>query len=298
MKQLYFFIISIFILATLSGCDGKKETIPAYLKIDAVTFKSSGATQGTDLQNITEAWVFIDDDLQGIYDLPCNIPILSLGEHSLKIRGGIKRNGIADSRVDYPFFDHYLDTLTFESNKTIEIAPVVKYFKDVEVWDESFEDAGVKLNTFSTSDTNMTLTNNPTEVFEGNGSGKLTLTASKNFARFYTAQNFSLPLGNPVFVEMHYKTNDFLRVGLLTHSPSGNDIFTTVLYLSPTSKKTDLVNGWNKVYVNLSEEINKATAGSKFDVFFEVVRNNSVPSDKSPDEIVIQLDNIKVVYPN
>lgn len=292
LKQLYFILTVILGIYATSACTviDKKESLPAYLKIDSIEFKGSGVEQGTNFQNITEAWVFIDDNLQGIYDLPCEIPVLSLGEHQVKIRGGIKRNGISTLRVDYPFFNTYSTNVTFEALKTITIKPVVNYFSDVAVWDESFEDAGVKLTTFQGSDTSVFLTNQQSQVFEGIGSGRVVLSSGKDFCRFMTDQKFKLPFGAPVFAELHYRTNDYLRVGLLTHQSNGTNIYKTVVYLKPTTEISNLGNGWNKVYVNLSEEINKASSATEFDIYFEVIK-------EGVGEAIIELDNIKVVYP-
>lgn len=290
MRYIYFLSLAVTVLFGASGCSGEKEAIPAYLRIDSVQFTGTGPLQGTNYQDITEAWVFLDDDLQGVYDVPCEVPILALGKHQIKVRGGIKRNGMLNSRVDYPFFSTYQTDVNFEAVKTVKIDPVLHYFNDVLVWEENFEDAGVKLLTNGNSDTSLILTNTPGEVFEGNGSGKVSMSKNRFLCRFASNQNFKFPTGEPIFIEIHYKTNDVLTAGLVTHQTGGSDIYTPVAYIG------DSPNKWSKIYINLSEAVNSSSFASGFDIYFQSNRvSNGITN--SPENISILIDNVKVVYP-
>ena len=53
-------------LLIISACQKKKDpnAIPAYLKIDTITLDENNTTT-----NITDAWVYINDQLQGVYEL-------------------------------------------------------------------------------------------------------------------------------------------------------------------------------------------------------------------------------------
>ncbi|MES2627957.1 MAG: hypothetical protein V4616_03215 [Bacteroidota bacterium] len=293
MKHVYL-SFSALLISTLffSGCSKSKQeaTVPAYLRIDSIDFQGT-SIQGTNNQNITEAWIFIDSDLQGIYDLPCEVPILALGSREVKIRGGIKRNGMGTSRVVSPFFSTYTEQLTFEPGKTALVKPVVGYFSDVEVWNESFEDAGgIQFSTTTNSDTTLRLTNAPGEVFEGYGSGKAFLPDGKTYMKFFTNLRKTLPKANPVFMELNYKCNDVVNVGLIAHE-AGGDISTVVLYLKPTENDPLIKNGWNKIYINLSDQINLSTASTQFDIFFELRKQSSSGTS------YMLLDNVKLVYP-
>ncbi len=289
MKPLY--AIAVVCLTLLfTSCD-KKETVPGYLKIDSITFSGDPATQGTNSQNITEAWVFIDDDLQGVYSLPCDVPILALGQHEVKIRGGIKKNGIGTERTDYPFFNTFEQTVNFESLKDISIQPLVNYNTDVAMFHEEFEDAGIRVYTGSTSDTTVNLTTDKDKVFEGNGSARLFLQNDNTFGILYTNEKKFLPIGQPVFLEVNYKTDDYMTIGIVTHLIGGSDIFKEIIFVKPSSESATAKGGWNKIYVNLSEQVNKANAGSTFDIYFSMTRS----AGKSSSELLF--DNIKIIHP-
>ena len=81
----------------------KAET-PSYLNIEKIDLLISNASQGTVSNKISDAWVFADDNFLGVYEMPATFPVLINGVHSLKIIPGIKDNGIAASRVQYPFY--------------------------------------------------------------------------------------------------------------------------------------------------------------------------------------------------
>ncbi len=295
LPQFSIWLGTIVAIAGLLSCTKKQQVdAPAYLKIDSVAFQTIDSDEGTNRQKITEAWVYINDNLQGIYDLPCEVPLLVIGEKRVKIRGGVRRNGIEETHIDYPFFNTFEQTVTLEALKTQTLSPVLKYFDDAIVWDESFDDSGYKFEPASASDTSLFLTNDPAEVFEGTGSGKIVLSGNNQFARIHTTQKFQLPFGQPVFVEMHYKTNAEFSIGLVSHIVNtGETIYTNYLYLEPTIGNSRFENGWNKVYVNLSELVNKNTTAESSDIFFEMIRQDTNSSDA-----ILLLDNVKLLYRN
>ena len=92
------------LLILLSSC--KKEPvnkIPGFIKIDDIILNNNTT------DNITDAWVYINDQLQGVYELPAHFPVLEIGKNKLRIRAGIKNNGIASSRAAYPFYSSYIE---------------------------------------------------------------------------------------------------------------------------------------------------------------------------------------------
>lgn len=272
------------IVTTSCSSFDKEEAVPAYLRIDSITFQRSSPLQGTESQNITEAWVFIDDQLQGIYDLPCEVPVLALGAHNLKIRGGILRNLNSDQRVDYPLWATYSQDVELSSNQTLVVNPVVGYFEDVTTSEENFEDAGVQMVKSPNSDTTIFTTTRTDEVFEGNGSGKMVLTPNQFRAVVETNKRLTLPRGVPVFLELNFNTTADLRVGLVGRTNANGNTYNVIVGIKPTQGK------WKKGYINLSEFVNLQAFGATFDVYFDMAREHP-----NGDSCVI--DNIKFVYP-
>ena len=69
-------------LLIISACQKEENpnTIPAYLKIDIITLDENNTTT-----NITDAWVYINDQLQGVYELPAKFPLLENDHQTLRI---------------------------------------------------------------------------------------------------------------------------------------------------------------------------------------------------------------------
>ena len=87
-------------LLFLLSCEviNTEEDIPSIISIESIE------VDGNHSSNITDAWVYIDNEFQGVFPLPANFPVLKTGELEIIIEAGIKKNGISSSRENYPFF--------------------------------------------------------------------------------------------------------------------------------------------------------------------------------------------------
>ncbi len=124
------FIFSGFIFALLGACElyNPTEPIPAYIHIDKIGLTTSAdGSQGSNSSKITDAWVYIDERLIGCFELPVTFPVLYEGSHQLKIRAGIKVNGIAATRAPYPFYEAYTQSVDLQKGTKITVSPTVKY---------------------------------------------------------------------------------------------------------------------------------------------------------------------------
>ena len=100
-----FLVLSVFAVA-FSYCrkfEGS-QTIPSYIHIDSITVNCDYFVYGANTSKITDAWVAIDDDIIGCFELPSTFPVLKKGPHKVSIYGGIKRDGISATRAPYPFY--------------------------------------------------------------------------------------------------------------------------------------------------------------------------------------------------
>ena len=140
-------IIALLLLTSIISC--KKEDIndiPSYMTIEEITLDENST------HNITDAWVYIDDNLHGVYELPANFPILTQGKHKLRIKAGIKDNGIAGTRIPYPFYSSYIEEEhEFNPETIMSITPIVSYLESTVLDDESedFDGNGLNLDTDS-----------------------------------------------------------------------------------------------------------------------------------------------------
>lgn len=265
------------------SCSKEKleATIPSYISIDQITVATNYSTEGTSSQKIKDAWVYVDDNLIGIYELPAKIPVLKEGSCNLKIYAGIKENGVTDARARYLFYAPYDKQVTLVKNKVLSISPELSYTSTTKfAWMEDFEKASLSFTYTSGSDT--TINKTTADVFEGITSGKVFLTSSMGFFEMQSPEVSTIPRnGTAVFLEVNFKTNEPVLVGIYADTDQFG-----VVYLNKST-------AWNKIYINLTGVINSQPYASSYKVFFGV-SNSSVSFGVTNPEFY--LDNIKLIH--
>ena len=268
-------IIALLLLASLFSC--KKENvieIPSYITIESITLDENAT------HNITDAWVYIDDKLQGVYELPASFPVLAQGKHKLIIKAGIKDNGIAGNRIQYPFYASYIiEDQEFNTETTISITPSVSYLESAILDDkpEDFDGPGLNLETDS-----LTFSQNITNPL--NHYGVITLSDSIFLTEVTTKEFTNLPQqGAPVYLELDYKCNTRFLIGVYVNFPQSLVLQKELLWITP---KED----WNKIYVNLTATISEAVGADSFKIFIGMQR------DFTLEKNTVSFDNLKIVY--
>ncbi|MEI6122622.1 MAG: hypothetical protein WCQ95_03255 [Bacteroidota bacterium] len=279
---LVFSCIALFIC--LSSCK-KNDLIPAYIHIDKITLTSTYETDGSNSSKITDAWVYVDDNLIGIYELPATFPVLASGMHKITVKAGVKLNGIAMSRGYYPFYEDYTTDINLEEDKIDTINPIVTYYPNKVQWKEDFEEGGFTLLKYTGSDTAFIKTTDPAEAFEGSFSAVANLTTDDPYILAVSTQDYVIPQNlTPVFLELNYKTNTPLTVGMIEEKQSGDHNVISTLILNPNTE-------WNKIYINLTLTANTSVNVASFKVFFAAAKD-TIPNPK------LFIDNIKLLYTN
>lgn len=270
-------------LVPLTSCRDLEADVPSYLTISEISVNVTDIDQGTNRSNFSDAYVYINDRLIGIYTLPANIPITQSGQVKLSIGGGIKQNGVYESRLEYPFYTRFDTTVNLIVGETIEVNPTIEYKAntDFNVFAENFE-TGVNFLKGLTSDTSFVRTDEPRESLEG-FSGKLILEEGKERFEVYTPDISDVPRFNtsPVYMELDFKGNIFVNVGSYFDNRRTNQIY---VVLPP--KET-----WTKVYINLTEMLATNGNASNFNFFFAY--NKAVTNFKGTAEFYV--DNVKIV---
>lgn len=291
--RLLFFIFFFGLALSLSSCykfEGD-QTIPAYIRIDTVVFNTDYITQGSNTHNITDAWVYVDDQLIGVYELPATFPVLVSGPHNLEIRPGIKLNGIGATRAPYPFYRPFiLDDFEFIPDSVRKVNPVTSYYDNLTfAWMEDFDGSGLSLEKISSSDTVMVKTspaNNPEAWLSAYSafSGVAHLDTAHKVFQAASFMSYVLPgLGKPVLLELDYKCSQEFTVGLIAKLPSNNLVLPLVV-VNPSDE-------WNKIYINLGPNVSEYTNAEYFKVYFDAALSGA-------DAASIYFDNIKLIYRN
>ena len=249
--------------------------VPSYISIEKFSLSTNYSTEGTNSHNITDAWVYIDNDLVGVFELPAKFPVLKEGNVKLDVYPGIKENGISERRVKYLFYEAYSHQVTLEKNKTLAVTPNTKYISGTTFyWMEDFESASLPFSCHSLSDTIVKTIN---DVFEGGYSGKVSLIPGMDFFECYTPTFSTLPRnGKPIFMELNFKCNQPVLVGLYADSDQIG-----IFYLNTTTT-------WKKIYLNFTEPITTRPNASEYKIFFGFQSKVDYP------EFVI--DNLKIVH--
>jgi len=267
-------ITCLLIVLIFSACQKEEEVgIPAYLKIDYIAFDEVNTTS-----NIIDAWVYVNDKLQGIYELPAKFPVLEEEIQTVRIKAGIKVNGIASSRIANPFYTSYYEDITFIPHVTKTITPIVNYLDSINFFLEDFEGTGVNIDISPISDTTLL------KFVDGdNHFGVGVLTDSLFTFEIATDELKDLPqAGAPVFLELDYKSNTQFLVGVYANYPQ-SVIQKDLLWINP---KQD----WNKIYVNLTTTISEGINASSFKIFIGMKRDFELEKNE------LYFDNLKVVY--
>lgn len=282
------------------GCE-KAET-PSFLHIEAVALSvNPNFEQGTDDHDIRDAWVYLNDNLVGIYEVPTTVPIIASGNQRITVIAGVLNNGIQTGRIVYPFYDSYETSLTLLPGDTIDFAedtqntinvngfscPVVEYFPGLVFWNERFEDPGLQFENTPQSLTTVSITQDPEKVFnydpqsDSQGSARAVLTAEENYFEILSTHEFNPVKGQRVYLELNYKTQADLRVGVYETSPSVIKVFATGIFPK---------NEWSKIYIELTGVVAQQANATSYKLYIEGFNALNL------DEAEVLLDNVKLIY--
>lgn len=299
MKRLLIFGI---ITCALFGCKkfDPDETIPAFIKIDNVKIKTSSEQGSNNPSGIKDVWVYVNEEMLGVFELPADIPVLKSGDCNIKVFAGIKNNGISSEGERYVFLNAFETTSTLIPEQTITLEPEFTYVSSANFWVENFEGPGIKVNTTRNSDVSLQLTTNPNEVFENSQSGYAEFDSNNLLFEIQTDEpafnNFNL--GSTIYLEMDYSFKgridsssyyNPLIVGVFSRK-SGELVDTQNAYLTLfPSTEGDIL--WNKIYVNLTEVIRPLTPTEDLDVYIGIRKaSNNIVNPK------LFIDNLKIIY--
>lgn len=292
MRKFYCLLILL-----VSACDvfDKDEPIPGFVYVEAGDLiVASDGREGPNTNAIVDAHIFANDIFVGTIELPGSVPILEEGPTRITIGGGIQNNGISSDRIIYPFYEFLQTTVDLKPGI---VSPIredsiaeFNYFPtgdqaQLKMLFEGFENIG---NVWEPSQIEGTaIINSSEDVLPGSGSnsGKIVLDDDfPNFEVFSQEPEWDLSgiaPGNTVYLELDYKGNNPIEIGIRTRTPSVRKIF--ALGLNPTET-------WTKIYVDLTNEIGQGQT-IDFQIYLEAVKTTTDP------QAIIYLDNMKVVYP-
>lgn len=293
----YLFFLASICSAVLSGCRwiDPDESTPAFVRIDEFTFVGD-PDYGSSSEKITEVWVFANGETIGAIPLDDDsltipvMPVLREGPVEFAFYAGVKNNGVSSTRILYPFYNAYVETLDLVPGETITVAPEFSYRDNAIVAHiEDFESAGFSYDgAGGTTQVDMEQTSVDQEVFEGNKSGRVIISEDFTYFEHNTIDVFDLPSGKQIFVELDYKCNNSFAIGVFAANGSGRDK-NLVMVVNPTTDENG-VDQWNKLYVELTDVAAANISAAFFELYFESNR------DAENTEARLFFDNIKIIH--
>ena len=302
-----------FCLDSCAKFEGSQK-VPSYIHIESIELDSltDYYVYGANTCKITDAWVHVDDQLIGVYELPATFPVLKKGPHKVTVYGGIKVDGRSSARDRYPFYQSVeFQNVNLVEDSIVNLYPVVHYFPigdDVNVaWMEDFENTNSLLPDEG-SDTTLFRISGSEAWHSVNSfwSGKVELPPDSLDFTLVTSDEFDFYKGtNGVYclLEMDYNCNDTFSVGVQYYM----DYYLETLKLvkvTPTDKTHDKPQKWNKIYINIGPLMNDYARASYFKVFFTSDLTTQIDLDYGQEYHPISepryyyFDNLKLLYRN
>ena len=306
MKSLrYIFLFGIVLLLFSCKKFSGSQEIPAYLRIEPWTLTTNYEIEGAATEAITDAWVYINGNLLGCYELKNHddgkyvmVPVLEKGEKTIQLYPGVKMNGIASTRIQYPFYKPYKIKKTLVEGEIDTITPSTKYYSidstlmRIKMMEDFEEINNIKIYRFDTTyaelhqvshrtDANAWM--DPFDTINHYRSGHVHLGDSIKKMGLASGELYNLPaVGNYVMMEMDYKCDAEILIGLFIWSAQNGLQDKELYYL----KATDT---WKKAYINYSPTITENNNAS----YFKFYLKSAVTGDETAD---LYLDNIKLIY--
>jgi hypothetical protein len=279
------------LIAVISGCDifDKDEQIPSWILINESSLISDVATEGEPTSDIVDATVFANDFFVGTFELPAAVPILEEGPTRITVAGGIRNNGLSSNRVIYPFYEPWEEVVDLKPAEKIAIgtdtALTYEYFPNINFLVEGFEESldNILDDRPDNNAQYSRIEGDPENIRSGTGSLEVILTPETGIFEVETATPIgNITPGNPIYLEIDFKGNHPLEVGVIGVSSQGEQK-TFAAGLNPQEE-------WTKVYIELTNEVGSLAGSFAFKIYFES-RLQGLTTEKK-----LYLDNIKVVY--
>lgn len=239
--------------------------------------------------NFTDVWVYVDNKLIGVFELPCKIPVLITGEaKSVRLYPTIRNNGISGTKKIYPFCDPFEQAYDLVSGNTISIQPITRYNTNCQFWLEDFESSSSKIITDPiVSNASMSFENDPNISLDGTYA-HVNLDGVDSLWRGIAVDPIQLPkFGAEVYMEVDYHNTISVLQGFVTVYSDGTTIdnpFGQMNKQEPGSAK------WKKIYFDMKEVVSYYTGSSGYKPYLQAAIQEATGTAD------IYIDNVRLVY--
>jgi len=249
--------------------------IPGYIEIESI-----GLDHEPNALGITDAWVYVNNEMIGVFELPAKFPVIAEGTSEITIFTGIKVNGISSTRSYYPYYETYKETIDIQPSETTKVSPKVGYESWSEIaWYEKFE----KKHSFvidEGSDTDFVI--ETADKFEGASCGAIYLGGEDSSFVAFTEQLVRPNItNNPNFIELNFKCNNEFLIGVSVYY-GGYEESEFIIKLNHASD-------WKKIYIDLYNTLSKYPENTPYKIFIAALIEDDLAN------AAILIDDFKIV---
>ncbi len=276
------------IAVVLSGCV-KNNPDPSWLEVNEWTLQDViGLDERELVHDFSDAWVYVDDKLIGVFEVPFKIPLLLEGNSKITLYPTIRNNGISATKKVYPFVEPYTITAELVQNQTLTIDPTTRYYAQTQFTHWDFEGPSSGFDHTPESIAILGTSNDPAiiQATNGNKFGRVSLDETYYYWQSFT-QSVQLPQGGAeVYLELDYHNTVDVVTGVLALEP--NDVVSNInVQLNAQDPATVQ---WKKIYIDLKTIVSGSTSANGFQMSYEALLPDSLTTGQ------INLDNIKLVH--
>jgi hypothetical protein len=289
MSRLGVFVVLVFLLIGFS-CKKKEVMVPSYTYLSASTLTTkSDNTQGYPSARVDDYYVFANGEIKGLFALNSRIPLQHTGKTNLRISPGIKYNGMAEQRIIYPMFNFYEVNVDLTAEKVDTIKPKYTYVENcIFPLIEDYDGSGLSMEynpQYKNVGDTVIKDNSSLAWLPGEFSGRVELKSSPSTStlELYSKVFNNWPRFTPFYLELDYKGNIPITVGMYVTTNGGTEVKKFPVYIANPKM------GWNKLYLDIESEINQREAGAQYRIFLSF----SKAGVANPEAWI---DNLKVVY--
>jgi hypothetical protein len=285
-------LILLFCCGLLFSACVKNNKKPVWISIDKWELDDSDNPQsdmGQLTKNFSEVWIYVDNKIIGVFELPCKVPVLVSGNKLIQLYPGIKNNGMASTKKIYPFVKPVEMTVDFVPGQTYSYTPHTKYYDNVKCWKEDFSTNSFQIDTDESHSNAAIMLGNDSDIAlnDGNQYAQILLSLTDSLWIGTTMGDLVLPKGGKeVYLEIDYRNTNTIEAGIVAVSNSGY----TTNYCGTINTQFTTPTVWKKIYIDLKESVSYSTSANYFEIYLKTL----LDSGKTSSEIYI--DNIKVVH--
>lgn len=296
----------------LSSCKDKYDYTPATLKITADAFDDCfnvdnfNAEHETSYDQVvlstikqhkfTHVYVAYGGDALGVWELPCEIPILDIeGSDSttLTIIPCFKKNGQSSTIKGYSYVKSYKINLLLKKGETTLVnkqtmSRLYQYhrYAEFKLIEPFVTNQKFTLYDHLTSTANFSCIIDPSDPSNRIGEIALTSDSLNNTFSVISSETWTFDISNQTYLEMRYKCDNEMSIEL--YAPGYYSVYPCGgLYAT---------NGWQTVYINLDERLgNIYSTGSYYTGYINARLILSGAQLDGQDTTRYQIDYVKII---